>query len=312
MPLDEHPGGAPGTAQREPGWYDDPWNDANIRRWDGEEWTGETAPKPVAAPGAPGARGNPAATPAKRGVRVNPLVAVGALAAIAVVAGVVLVSGHGGGPSTSATTAPAGGATPTTAAPVGLPSAVLAATDVGGGWTAVETRPLTAKEYTQGRCGSPLWAHDTAGYRSSFVKGANVGSAHGSITAEVLEAASLGVAQQQQSLVEAAAYGTCLQQTIVFEVQSQLPPGQQVVAATVTPFSLRMTTPSRAFVVNVTVSLPGGGRRVVTDNAVAMFSGRYMATVDVSWSSDAPLGAAIVQQQAQFEATRLAALTAAA
>jgi hypothetical protein len=311
MPLDEQPGGAPGTAQREPGWYDDPWNAANIRRWDGEEWTGETAPKPTASPTAPNAPGAAAAPNATRRVRVNPLVAVGVAAAIAVIAGVVVLSGHSAGPSSSATTVPTGGVTPTTAAPIGLPSAVLAATDVGGGWTAVETRPLTAKEYTQGRCGSALWAHDTAGYRSSFVKGASAATAHGSISAEVFEAATLDVAQQQESLVEAAAYGTCLQQTIVFEVQSQLPPGQQVVGATVTPFSLHMTMPTRAFVVDVTVSLPGGGRRVVTDNAVAMFSGRYMATVDVSWSSDAPLGSEIVQQQSQFEATRLTALTAA-
>jgi hypothetical protein len=170
---------------------------------------------------------------------------------------------------------------------------------------------LTAKEYTQGRCGSALWAHNTGGYRSSFVKGASAATAHGSITAEVLEAPSLDAAQQQESLVEAPAYGTCLQQTIVFEVQSQLPSGQQVTGATVTPFSLQLAIPNRAFVVNVTVSLPGGGQRVVTDNAVAMFSGRYMATVDVSWSSDAPLGSQIVQQQSQFEATRLSALTAA-
>jgi hypothetical protein len=305
MPLDDQQGGAPATAHREPGWYDDPWNAANIRRWDGEEWTGETAPKPAAAP--PGAPGAPAARASSRRLRVNPLAVVGAVVAIAVVGAVVVASGHSGS-SPSTTLPPGTGAVPTTAAPLGLASAVLAPSDVGGGWTAVEKRPLTAKEYTQGRCGSVLWATDTAGYRSSFVKGATAATAHGSITAQVLEAASLDAAQQQASLVEAPAYGTCLQQTIVFEVQSQLPPGQEVSSATVTPFSLQLAVPSRAFVVNVNVSLPGGGQRVVTDNAVAMFSGRYMATVDVSWSSDAPLGSEIVQEQSRYEAAHLTAL----
>ena len=87
--------------------------------------------------------------------------------------------------------------------------------------------------------------------------------------------------------------------------------GQQVTGAAVTPFSLQLPIPSRAFVVNVNVALPGGGQRVVTDNAVAMFSGRYMGTVDVSWSSDAPLGSEIVQQQSRYEATRLSALAGA-
>jgi hypothetical protein len=30
-----------------PGWYDDPWDAARTRWWDGEEWTGYAAPRPI-------------------------------------------------------------------------------------------------------------------------------------------------------------------------------------------------------------------------------------------------------------------------
>jgi len=87
--------------------------------------------------------------------------------------------------------------------------------------------------------------------------------------------------------------------------------GQAVASATTTPFTVQLPIPSRAFVVSVVVSRPGGAVRVVTVNTVAMFSGRYAATVEVSWSSDAPLGGQIVQQQAAYEAAHIQALTAA-
>ena len=77
---------------------------------------------------------------------------------------------------------------------------------------------------------------------------------------------------------------------------------------TVTPFTLNLGIPSRAYVVSVTVAGPGTATHQVTVNAVTMFSGRYEATLDVSWSSDAPLGGEIVQQQAANEATHLASL----
>jgi hypothetical protein len=303
MAVEDQQGGAHVVAQREPGWYDDPWNAANIRRWDGEEWTGETAPKQSAAPGA-------AASTARRRFKVNPLAAGGVAAAVVVVAVVVLMSGHSSTSSTNSNAPVTPGSAPTTVAPAGLASAVLAADDVGGGWTAVEARRLAPTEYTQGPCGSGLWAHNTGGYLSSFVKGASAASAHGSVIAKVVEAPSLGVAQQQQSLVQGASYGPCLEQMIVAEVRSQLPAGsgQAVTGSTVTPFSLQLPIPSRAFVISVTVAQPGGGTRVVSDNAVAMFSGRYTATVDVSWSSDAPVGGQIVQQVAANEAEHLGAL----
>jgi hypothetical protein len=237
---------------------------------------------------------------------VNPLVVVGIVAAVAVVAAVVLVSGHSGSSPTT-TTVPAA-PTPTTAAPTGLASAVLNGGDLGGGWTAVEARPLTPAEYTQGPCGSAAWARDTGGYLSSFVKGATAATAHGSVTTKVYRAPSLTVADLQQAAVEAPSYGACLEARVIAEVRSQLPPGETVAGATITPFSLELSTPSRAFVVNVAVARPGGPGRMVTDNSVVLFSGRYTATIDVAWSSDAPLESEIVQQEAAFEATHLTAL----
>src|SRR5581483_5283608 len=258
MPVDEPMGGAPTTARREPGWYDDPWNAANIRRWDGAEWTGETAPKPAAAPApAPGAPVAPKPPRTRR--RVNPLVAGGVVAAVAVVGAVVVMSGHSGTSSPTATTeAPA--TVPTTAAPAGLSSSVLTAADLGGGWTGIESRPLTPTEFQQGPCANGAWAHNTAGYLSSFVKGASAATAHGSVIAKVTQAPSLAVVNDQQAAVNAPAYGACLQQRVVGEVRSQLPAGsgQAVASATTTPFTVQLPIPARAFVVSVVVSRPGG------------------------------------------------------
>ena len=38
-----------GRALPTPGWYDDPWDSARIRWWDGREWTGYAAPHPGGA-----------------------------------------------------------------------------------------------------------------------------------------------------------------------------------------------------------------------------------------------------------------------
>ena len=40
-----------------PGWYDDPWDGRRIRWWDGREWTGYAALRPVAASPSPPAPG---------------------------------------------------------------------------------------------------------------------------------------------------------------------------------------------------------------------------------------------------------------
>jgi Protein of unknown function (DUF2510) len=226
--------------------------------------------------------------------------------AVAVVVAVVVLSGHGHSNPAASTLPPAPA---TTAAPHGMPDSVLTAADLGPGWTpSPAAHPLAATDYTHGPCGSPLWTHDVAGYQSSFVNGASAATAHGAVVNRTLKAPSLAVANLQQTVITDLSYGDCLKQTVTAQVQSQLPPGQAVTATAVTPFSLQLPVTSVAYVVTVTVTGPGGVTRQVTDNSVTMMSGRYLATLDVSWSSDAPLAATIVQQQASDEAARLEAL----
>jgi len=237
----------------------------------------------------------------------NRFVLAGIGVAVAVLIAVVLLSGHGHSTtaSTGLPTAPA-----TTAAVLGLRDSVLSGADLGKGWTASPpARPLAAPEYTRGPCGSALWARDVAGYESSFVNGVGASTAHGAVVTKSFEAPSLAVADQQQTVISAASYGGCLRWVVTSQVQSQLPPGEAATSVTVTPFSLQLPASNVAYVVTVTVAGPGGTTRQVTDNSVAMVSGRYVATVDVSWSSDAPLDATIVQQQASVEAARLEALS---
>jgi len=147
-----------------------------------------------------------------------------------------------------------------------------------------------------------------AGYQSSFINGATAATAHGAVVIRTVKAPSLAVANQQQTVITDLSYGNCLKQRVTAQVQSQLPPGESVTATAVTPFNLQLVVTNVAYVVTVTVTGPGGTTRQVTDNSVTMMSGRYMATLDVSWSSDAPLAATIVQQQASIEAARLESL----
>src|SRR5271169_4567993 len=44
---------SPGGPPPAPGWYEDPWNANNVRRWDGGQWTGETASKSSGPPPPP-------------------------------------------------------------------------------------------------------------------------------------------------------------------------------------------------------------------------------------------------------------------
>ena len=316
---------SPGGSPPAPGWYEDPWNATALRRWDGSQWTGETAGK-GSTPDAPAsetfvatsmAASGPsptgdAPTPAKhRPARrlPNPFIVGGIVVALVVVGVVVMTSGHTSSTTSATTAAPS--PLPTVAKPVGLSGSVLTAADLGAGWTAAPpAHALTAPEYTAGPCGSSLWSHNVAGYESSLVNGASAETAHGAVVTMVYEASSLSDATAQQAVLAAPAYAACLKQQITSEVRSQLPKGsgQSVTTVSVTPFSLSLAIPSKAYVVSVTVSGPGAATHQVTVNAVALFSGRYLATVDVSSSSDAPLSGQIVQLQAANEATRLAAL----
>jgi hypothetical protein len=325
---------SPGGPPPEPGWYADPWNATMIRRWDGSQWTGETASKgstpPAAAPPAPppsadpvgvpvthppfavqpaAALSPPTAAPARRRLP-NPFFLAGVAVAVVVVGVVVLMSGQSSTSSTATTLPPA--PVPTVARPVGLTGSVLTTADLGTGWTATpHAHALTAPEYTAGPCGSSFWVHNVGGYESSFVNGPTAATAHGAVVSKVYEAPSLVETNQQQTFVSSTAYAACLKQTITSEVRSQLPAGsgQSVTGVAVTPFTLTLGTPTRAYVVSVTVTGPGAATHQVTVNAVALFSGRYEATLDVSWSSDAPLGSQIVQLQAANEETHLTSLS---
>src|SRR6202035_2861484 len=107
---------------------------------------------------------------------------------------------HVTAPSTSTKTAP-----PTTAAPVAqvaLSEGALSADDLGGAWTAkAAIAALGQAEVTQGPCGSSLWAHDVAGYRSSFQDGAGGFIHTGTVTSAVREAPSESVANSQAAFV---------------------------------------------------------------------------------------------------------------
>jgi hypothetical protein len=257
-----------------------------------------------AAPTPPAPPAPPIAPPLWRQVPKPVLAGIGA--AVAVVVAVVVLSGHGHSTAASSSLPPAPA---TTALVTGLPDGVLSASDLGPGWTpSPPAHPLTVADYTHGPCGSPLWTRDVAGYLSSFVNGASAAAARGAVVSRTVKAPSLAVANQQQTVITDLAYGDCLKHTVTAQVQSQLPPGQSVTATAVTPFSLQLPVTNVAYVVTVTVTGPGGATREVTDNSVTMMSGRYLSTVDVSWSSDAPLAATIVQEQASDEAARLESL----
>jgi hypothetical protein len=266
-----------------------------------EPWVSTQGPATPAGASAPAPSPRLVVPPVWRQVPKPVLAGVGV--AVAVIVAVVVLSGHGHSNPAASTLPPAPA---TTAAPRGMPDSVLTTADLGQGWTpSPPAHPLTATDYTHGPCGSPLWARDVAGYQSSFVNGASAATAHGAVVNRTFKAPSLSVANQQQTLITDLAYGDCLKQTVTAQVQSQLPPGQSVTATAVTPFSLQLPVTSVAYVVTVTVTGPGGSTRQVTDNSVTMMQGRYLATLDVSWSSDAPLAATIVQQQASDEAEHL-------
>ena len=269
-----------------------------------ETWAPATAHTPdrtgaAAAPPAP-----PRAAPPVWRLVPKPVLA-GIGVAVAVVVAVVVLSGHSHSTAASSSLPPA----PPTTVVLGLPNSVLNAADLGQGWTpSPPAHPLAGPDYTHGPCGSPLWARDVAGYQSSFINGATAATAHGAVVIRTVKAPSLAVANQQQTDNTDLSYGNCLKQRVTAQVQSQLPPGESVTATAVTPFNLQLVVTNVAYVVTVTVTGPGGTTRQVTDNSVTMMSGRYMATLDVSWSSDAPLAATIVQQQASIEAARLESL----
>lgn len=204
-----------------------------------------------------------------------------------------------------------------TPGPQGLASGLLQLPDLGPGWTAHPgAHAMAAAEYRQGPCGSSLWAHNTGGYQASYINGAATEQSHGALVNFVLEAPSASVASQQQALVASPAFLPCLERTAAQEAASEFPvgSGETVGQVTANPFTLNLPASTQSsvlstcYVLTIPVLLKGKVVQTITDDSVTMFAGVYEATLDVSWSSLAPLTQQIVQLQAAALAIHLAAL----
>jgi hypothetical protein len=91
------------TENPSPGWYPDPHGEDELRYWDGNQWTEHTSSEPAAAAAepAPAAAAGPAPAgatgPSGGGPPRGLLIGLGALAAVAVVVGLLFVTGVFGG-----------------------------------------------------------------------------------------------------------------------------------------------------------------------------------------------------------------------
>jgi hypothetical protein len=237
----------------------------------------------------------------------SPLVIVGAvLVALALVIVAVVVATQG---SSKPGTAPP----PVTLGPPGLSGAVLTPADVGFGWLAhPPLHPIPASVYTQGPCGSALWAQDKGGYSASYVNGSGTAFAHGAVISEIREAPSAAVAAQQAQSLASPTYLPCLRQIVTAEAKSLFPPGsvQSVGGVTAQPLKLAVTSEGTTVTpaYQLTISLIHSGGANIIDNSVRMFSGPYEAALDVSWCTCAPLDPQVVQQDATRVAELLGAL----
>jgi len=257
------------------------------------------------------------APPSGQSKRTLAMVVGGAIAVAVVLVAVVVLgssSGHSAkhvtAASTSTKTTP-----PTTAAPVAtvaLSEGVLSADDLGGAWTAkLAVAALGQAEVTQGPCGSPLWAHDVAGYRSSFQDGAGGFIHTGTVTSAVREAPSESVANSQAAFVTSSSYAPCLRDEMSLEIQLALKgTGVQLDAMAVDPLPLDISVSEKqSYVISVAISDASGNQDVVSVDHVELFTSRYEATLDVT--TDASLGIdrnALIQTQTERLVERLAAL----
>jgi hypothetical protein len=82
------------------GWYPDPHGEADLRYWDGSEWTQHTSPEPQGAPGAAArepALAGPTGPSGDGGGRRGLLIGLGALVAVGLLVGLLFVTGVIGG-----------------------------------------------------------------------------------------------------------------------------------------------------------------------------------------------------------------------
>lgn len=326
----------PGPAG-EPGWQPDPWNSAAMRWWDGQQWSGRTAPLGSApadgtgtAGGAGGARSDggrrqgPSGQDTEQGVPGGErpsrtaaiLIGAAALVAVVVLAAVVL-TGHHPSPSTKAAALPSATSAPAQApgskpALAGLADAVLTPVDLGGGWTASPAPgPLAAPDYTTGPCHSPLWAHDVGGYQSRLVNGGGGDVRSGYVESDVLEAPSPTAATAEAAFMTSSSYVPCLKATLTGQLEGDLSgTGIQLAQVSADPLTLDVPGTSQGYAVTVGLIDPGAGLgEVITDDHVDLFNGRYEASLDIVSCSCRPFSQPdIVQQQAARLAQRLAGL----
>jgi hypothetical protein len=157
-----------------------------------------------------------------------------------------------------------------------------------------------------------------AGYESSFVNGSSASAAHGAVVSEVFAAPSISASGAQRSFVKSSAFLPCLEQGAATEAQTLFAPGSHQAVGTISAAAFDLTLPattqagitSQAFVLTIPILAGRGVSQTITDDAVELFDGPYEATLDVSWSSLAPLPQQIVQLQAASVAAHLVALTA--
>jgi len=298
----------------QPGWHPDPWNASGLRWWDGAQWSGQTAPIGTSPPGE-------APTPTPRSVGrprppVQTLVVAGVALVAVVVVAVVALGSRTAGPPKRVLTAPAATLPPVpTTAPaahaLGLAAGVLTPGDVGGGWT-VSAAPskVPQSDYTQGPCGSPLWAHDVAGEQTRLVDGGGGIIQSGEISSQVGEAQSSDAAGAQAAFVTSPSYETCARVQVVAQLESAIS-GTAVSLGQVSADPLTLNVPMTSVGYAFTIGLVNNALQegtYLTDDRVELFTGPYEGVLDIISNSLNPLPGNLVQNVTSVLAQRLAAL----
>jgi len=293
----------------EPGWHPDPWNAASLRWWDGTQWSGKTAP--IGTPPPPVAQ-----APASRHRTMNTGVigGIGAAVVIVVVA-VAALSGHSKAKTVVSAPTVTLAPIPTTVVPTGgggLAAGVLALSDLPGGWTVKgAAAALPASVYTAGPCGSPLWAHDVAGYGTELADGGGSLIENAQAESQVLESDSPAATSAQAAYAMSPSYVDCVEAEVNAEIQSGLAgqPGIDLGGVTVDPLNVSVTLPSVSFLLDVSLVDPAlGADAYVADDHIEVFDGPYEGTVDIITLSANPIAETLVQTEASAVAQHLAAL----
>lgn len=256
----------------------------------------------------------PLGAPSKRpSPKALALIGGGVALALVVLVLIAVASSHhvkrvtaGPPPSTAAPT--------TTAAPgpVNLSAGVLTQQDLGGAWVA--TAPLTALtsgQLSQGPCGSPLWAHDVAGYLSRFHIGTGVPGHTAFIASEVREAVSQDVADSQASLVTSSSYAPCLHDALELEVQLAFHgTGLTVDDFAMDPLPLDANLDNKqSYVASIAFSDNSGDSGVITVDYVELFENRYEGILEIITPQGLGIDRdALIQAQSERMVERLDAL----